>query len=96
MATIILRTYTGALYVLAPGDLIRVVSVDEKEEGGGIKTAWRVGADNHEGGIVYLSRTYAMRSLAVDALNLLAEELEAYPTEVSGLIVIRLSRLLGR
>ena len=92
MATIILRTYTGALYVLAPGDLIRVVSVDEKEEGGGFKTAWRVGADNSEG-TIYLSRAYEERGTAHSALNLLAEELKRIFGH--GTIIIDLARIWG-
>lgn len=92
MATIILRTNTGALYALGPGDLIRVVSADKQVEGGGIKTLWRVGADNGEG-TIYLSRAYEKRSVAVGALNLLAEELER--VSEAGLIFIDLARIWG-
>jgi len=55
---IVFEIWTGSLYTLAPGDLIRVVSVEKREQDGGVETLWRVVADNGDGRQAYLSRAY--------------------------------------
>ena len=94
MAMIIFHTNTGALYVLAPGALIRVGPV-QKEGEEGVKTFWRVMVDTPDEGLFYLSRAYPSRATAKVALSTLAREIDRRAGDASGLISIDLKSVWG-
>lgn len=95
MAMIIFHTYTGSLYVLAPGDLIRVVPVEKRDMDGGIKTLWRVGVNTSDEGLIYLSRAYPERATAIVALSMLARKIDNRAGDGSGLISVDLKSVWG-
>ncbi len=66
---IVFEIWTGSLYTLAPGDLIRVASVEKRGQDGSVETLWRVVADNGDGRQAYLSRAYEGREKAQTVLD---------------------------
>lgn len=58
---IILETWTGSLYTLMPGDIIRVYGTDRNQKDGSAETSWGVVAQRSDESIVYLSRPLTRR-----------------------------------
>ena len=75
-ATIIIRTPQRSLYLLAPGDYIRVAGVNGKRVG---TTAWRVKVEPVAGEGIYLSPAYKKRATAEKALDRLYAEIVKAP-----------------
>ncbi len=55
---IILEAWTGELYALAPGDIIGVLDIEQKEKDGSTQTLWRVVVQQIDNSIIHISKTY--------------------------------------
>lgn len=66
---IILEVWTGSLYVLQQGDIIRVKSEETKDSYGNAETLWRVVVDSNDGNFFHLSPAYSEGEEALKTLE---------------------------
>jgi len=73
---IILEAWTGSLYVLQQGDIIRVKSEETKDSYGNVETLWRVVVDSNDGSFFHLSPAYPEGEEALKTLERIKERLK--------------------
>ena len=72
---VILEMWTGSLYTLAPGDIIKVLGRNLKEKDGSVKTAWSVVVKRSDDTIVYISKPFGNRVGARTTLDAIRREI---------------------